>query len=195
MLVNFKEKLNESKNYYSNFIVKEDLKKSVDELAILTKESIRTKNYSRYFSALYYKSIFAFSKIFLKYPKFDSEDAISLILEVIGEAAEKYDSNIGKFTTFTWNILKRKIIPNYYKEVRKFEVGFESEEKSYNQNFQDILIAIDTESRITLKQKLILKYISLGYKKTDIAKKLNIAYDTYLRELERVKLVLSDILI
>ena len=195
MLVNFKEKLNESKNYYSNFIVKEDLKKSVDELAILTKESIRTKNYSRYFSALYYKSIFAFSKIFLKYPKFDSEDAISLILEVIGEAAEKYDSNIGKFTTFTWNILKRKIIPNYYKEVRKFDVGYENQEKSYNQNFQDILIAIDTESRITLKQKLILKYISLGYKKTEIAKKLDIAYDTYLRELERVKLVLSDILI
>lgn len=195
MLVNFKEKLNESKNYYSNFIVKEDLKKSVDELAILTKESIRTKNYSRYFSALYYKSVFAFSKIFLKYPKFDSEDAISLLLETIAEAAEKYEGNISKFTTFTWNILKRKIIPNYYKEVRKFEVGYENEEKSYNQNFQDILIAIDTESRITLKQKLILKYISLGYKKTEIVKKLGIGYDTYLRELNRVKLVLSDILI
>lgn len=195
MLVNFKEKLNESKNYYSNFIRKEDLKKSVDELAILVKESIRTKNYNRYFSALYYKSVFAFSKIFLKYPKYDSEDAIGLILDVIAEAAEKYDGKVSKFTTFAWNILKRKIIPNYYKELKKFEPAALNDKKPYNQNFQDILIAIDTESRITLKQKLILKYISLGYKQIEIANKLSLSYDRYKSELLKVKNILADILI
>lgn len=195
MLVNFKEKLNESKNYYSNFIVKEDLKKSVDELAILAKESFRTKKYNRYFSALYYKSVFAFSKIFFKYPKYDSEDAVSLLLETISEAVEKYDNKVSRFTTFTWNILKRKIIPNYYKELKKFEPAALNDNKSYNQNFQDILIAIDTESRITLKQKLILKYISLGYKQTEIANKLSLSYDRYKSELFKVKNILADILI
>lgn len=196
MLVNFKEKLNESKSFYANSVVKEDLKKSVDELAILAKESIRTKNYNRYFSALYYKSAFAFSKLFLKYNKYESEDAISLILETIAEGVEKYDSSSGKFITFVWVLLKRKIIPNYYKEFRKPAIVDISEGNyEYRQDFKDILIAIDTESRITLKQKLILKYISLGYKQTEIAKKLSISYQTYLRYLEKAKFVLEDILI
>lgn len=192
-----KQKLNETKKFYGHYLNKEDLEKSLNEIAAIAKEKINTKEYNRYYAAVFYKSCFGLSKAALKFQKYDAEDVVSYITESVSEAIAIYNPEKGSFITIAFWILKRKLIPNYYKTFRVVSsVDYRNFYKlSINDKSKDILISIETSKDITSKEKLILYYIIAGYSTMEIVRKLGVCFDTYKRWLfnlqPKMKLILD----
>lgn len=182
--------INESKNFMANYTNKESIALSNEQLVQKCKEvSKDSAAYNRYYSSLYYKTSFIITSAARGYENADEEELIHFFSIALLEAIEKYEEGKGaSFSTFLYSHYRRKLNPKlaYIKRLPSIaaEETFLSR-GSYDS--EDIMLNINSTHFLTKKEKMIMAYISAGYKVKEILDIFNFSQQTLYNNIKRIK--------
>lgn len=188
-----KQELYYTKSFYKNYIVEDDIKKTVEQLVELLRNNQNSKRlYNRYYSCLFVKTASAFTSIFTNF-SFTDEDCIAIIEDGLRESIINWDAELSKFVTFTYTNIKRKVIS--LSKVKKYHSTPITDEYTYNsiaynekENY--LLENINSNSKLSDTHKRIIGYLMDGYLMKDICGFLGITFPTLKVRISEIKAIL-----
>lgn len=188
-----KQELYYTKTFYKNYIVKDDIKKTAEQLVELLRNNQNSKRlYNRYYSCLFVKTASAFTSIFTNFG-FTDEDSIAIIEDGIRESIINWDADLSKFVTFAYSNIKRKCVS--LSKVKKYHSTPITDEYTYNSiSYSDkenyLLETINTNSKLTDTHKKIIGYLMDGYLLKDICGFVGLSFPTLKVRISEIKAIL-----
>lgn len=183
--------INESKKFMANYTDSQCIEMPNEELANKCKAANPNSSaYSKYFSALFYKTANIINKAARGYERADDEDLIHFFNVALSEAVNSFEPNKGaSFSTYLYTHYRRMLNPKmrYIKKVAMpaldeyiFDRAFESQDNIY--------LNIDSTTFLTSREKKIMRYIAMGYKVKEILNNLNICQQTLYNNIKKIQL-------